>query len=317
MAPRRSQLGPWLLGRRVVVRHRRPDGTVTDALGDLVDWRGGALTVATRQGDVRVEVEAVIAGKQVPEQALATAADAGILQLHRMSTLSWRPLEQEWLGGWLLRAGAGFTGRANSVLPLGASELDLPDAITAVATWYAARRIAPRFQLLPISGELDEFLDARGWPVGNGAFVLVADIAAVSVSPSPDLPTVTIEPEPSPEWLATYHYRGTAVPPSGVAVLRNHDHVGFASVRLDGSLVAVARGAVDDRWLGVAAVEVAPSARRRGLGRHVMAGLLSWAADEGARYVQLQVDVHNEPAQAMYAAMGFTEHHRYHYRSPA
>ena len=31
----------------------------------------------------------------------------------------WPPLERGELGGWMLRAAGGFTGRANSVLPLG------------------------------------------------------------------------------------------------------------------------------------------------------------------------------------------------------
>ena len=42
--------------------------------------------------------------------------------------------------------------------------------------------------------------------------------------------------------------------------------LGFASVRAaDGSVLAIARGSLDEGWLGVTAVEVEPSARRRGL----------------------------------------------------
>ena len=52
--------------------------------------------------------------------------------LQRLSALSWRPLETARLGGWRLRAGAGFTGRANSVLPLGDPGLPLDEAIAHV-----------------------------------------------------------------------------------------------------------------------------------------------------------------------------------------
>jgi ribosomal protein S18 acetylase RimI-like enzyme len=54
--------------------------------------------------------------------------------------------------------------------------------------------------------------------------------------------------------------------------------------------------------------------RRRGLATAVMAALGSWGRQRGARSCLLQVVETNEPALALYARMGFTEHHRYHYR---
>ena len=42
-----------------------------------------------------------------------------MLELERVAAAHWRGTEQEWLGEWLLRAADGFTGRANSALPLG------------------------------------------------------------------------------------------------------------------------------------------------------------------------------------------------------
>ncbi len=42
-----------------------------------------------------------------------------IIDLERVAAGHWRGTEEEWLGGWLLRAAEGFTGRANSALPLG------------------------------------------------------------------------------------------------------------------------------------------------------------------------------------------------------
>ena len=39
--------------------------------------------------------------------------------LERAAARHWQAPETERLGEWLLRAAAGFTGRANSALPLG------------------------------------------------------------------------------------------------------------------------------------------------------------------------------------------------------
>jgi len=68
---------------------------------------------------------------------------------------------------------------------------------------------------------------------------------------------------------------------------------------------------VDDDWLGLSLIEVAPQAQRRGLARHVMAGLAGWAAGHGARRAYLQVEADNDAALALYATLGFTTHHRY------
>jgi ribosomal protein S18 acetylase RimI-like enzyme len=76
----------------------------------------------------------------------------------------------------------------------------------------------------------------------------------------------------------------------------------------------VARGVLVDHWLVVTAVTVAERARRRGLGTAVMAALADWARGRGGRTCVLQVAAGNAAALALYARLGFTEHHRYHYR---
>ncbi|MFN2559955.1 MAG: GNAT family N-acetyltransferase, partial [Jatrophihabitans sp.] len=75
------------------------------------------------------------------------------------------------------------------------------------------------------------------------------------------------------------------------------------------------RGAVDDGWLGIMAVEVAPDYRRRGLAGVLMAGLWNWGAtahDASRSYLSVLAD--NVPAVALYEAVGYWVHHEYHYR---
>ncbi len=66
-----------------------------------------------------------------------------IIDLERMAAAHWRGTEEEWLGDWLLRAAEGFTGRANSALPLGDPGLPLDEALAAVTQWYRARGLPP------------------------------------------------------------------------------------------------------------------------------------------------------------------------------
>ncbi|HJY74052.1 MAG TPA: hypothetical protein VJ347_19940, partial [Streptosporangiaceae bacterium] len=71
-----------------------------------------------------------------------------IQDLERAAALHWQAPETERLGDWLLRAGEGFTGRANSALPLGDPGVPLPEAVAAVEGWYRRRDLRPMIVLL-------------------------------------------------------------------------------------------------------------------------------------------------------------------------
>ena len=77
--------------------------------------------------------------------------------------------------------------------------------------------------------------------------------------------------------------------------------------------VASGVAAYADDWVGFRSIEVDPARRREGLGRAVMAALLEWGAEQGAATAYLQVLADNESALALYAGLGFREHHRYRY----
>jgi N-acetylglutamate synthase len=99
------------------------------------------------------------------------------------------------------------------------------------------------------------------------------------------------------------------------ALTTNHPQVVFASIREGDRCVAVARVAVDGRWAGLFCVEVAPDARRRGLGQLVSLAPLRWAVAQGARRAYLQTSADNGAAVALCAGLGFTVHHDYVYRT--
>jgi GNAT superfamily N-acetyltransferase len=237
-----------------------------------------------------------------------------VTQLERLAARSWRGLEEEPLGEWLLRAGCGFTGRANSVLVLGSPGMELADAVATATRWYADRGLAPRAQVpIPGAEAADAALAAAGWTRDEDVLVLTA---ALDGWTPPALP-VDLAATPDEAWLSGYRYRGTPLPPVAADILVNAEDPVFASVRLDPApapLAAVARGVVVDGWLCVTAVTVDERYRRRGVATAVMAGLGEWARAAGAHSCVLQVASSNAPALALYERLGFTEHHRYHYR---
>ena len=144
---------------------------------------------------------------------------------------------------------------------------------------------------------------------------------SAGAAPAPRTPAshagapVSLADAPDDDWLAAYHYRGGPLPDFARQLLVRHDTVSFASVRLDGRTVAIARGSVDEGWLGITSVEVAPDYRRQGLATALVARLAGWALGHGARQSYLQVDEGNEAALAFYDRLGFIPHHRYHYRA--
>ena len=264
-----------------------------------------------------------------------------IPDLEQRAALGWRAPEEEWLGDWLLRAADGFTGRANSALATGHPGCPLDQAARAVQDWYQARRLpamiaiphpAGRPQAIPLDG----FLAGLGWGVrvrtatvmtaqagqvtGAARTVLSGRGAAGLAGGSPAAPAemplgVEMNPEPSEEWLALYHYGGQpGLPPIARQVLISAPWQAFASIRDGGQMIAIGRVAVAADWAGLTAIEVAPGYRRRGLATVVTAALAAQAAAHGAEHVYLQVEDDNEAARLLYRGIGFAAHHDYHYR---
>ncbi|MDX6287351.1 MAG: N-acetylglutamate synthase [Frankiales bacterium] len=310
-------LGPNDVGSRITVRVRvgpADQPIYIDAVGELMAYDDTGIVVRRRGGrQLSVAHADVLAGHVVPPRsdAAGRVSDADV---EAIAARGWRGRETRPIGGWLLRAAGGWTGRANSVLALGDPDVPLDEALARVIEWYAERDLAARFQLpLPLRAELDEALAARGWTAYNPTLFLTSDLGPVRRA-LPPAEGVQFATTPSDEWLAAYHYRGGSLPAIARDVMVDADQPGFASIVDDGAVVAIGRAVVDERWCGFTALEVVESHRRRGLARLVLRGLLDWATGLGARHIYLQVAEDNVAAIELYRQLGFSVHHRYHYR---
>lgn len=284
----------------------------TEVVGTLVAASADTLSVRRRDGSVvEVAVDDVRAGRVVPPGPARTIS-ADDLQV--VMAAGWRAPETCQLGSWVLRAGGGFTGRANSALVTAAAVDDLPALLTQVEEWYAERELPPRLQVVA-GGEppgLLEELNRRGWHRSPLTHVMTAEAAHV-VRGRPDDAVVQLDAAPDEPWLSLYRSGEGGLPESAVQVLTNHPDVVFASIRDAEKCVAVARASVDGRWAGLFAVEVDPAARRQGLGSAVSVAAIRWAVRHGARRVYLQVRSDNDVAVRMYERLGFAHHHDYVY----
>ncbi|MEU6995189.1 GNAT family N-acetyltransferase [Streptomyces sp. NPDC046465] len=316
------RITPADVGKRVSVRRLSdalaPGEKFTDTVGVLASWNDGVMLITRRNGEsVRIPESSLVAGKVVPAApARRRGPAASYEELARVSARAWQPVESERLGEWELRAAAGFTRRANSVLPLGDPGRPLDEALSSVREWYAARGLPPYVQTATGAEGTQELLCAglaeRGWAREVSAELHIGGLAALG-DLAADVDRVELSRSPDDGWLRRYQRFG--VPgPHVFKVLASGPSVWFASVPGSGDApAAIGRCVVDGRWAGFMAVEVDPAHRRQGLATAVMAALSRQALAEGASAAWLQVEADNDGARSLYGGMGFTAHHAYHH----
>jgi N-acetylglutamate synthase len=333
------------VGRRVVLRHLLPDGRATDVLGELLAWDdpGGYARVATKTGEVAVPLGDILMGRPVPPappprpsrrpgrpsppSRPAERRPLSVTELHDVMADGWQSLERADYGGWRLRAAEGFTGRSNSVLPLGPPPAPLADAVDHAERWYAERSLPGRFCVPwalghgpgdPAYGDdpLEAELVRRDYTLDTPTFVLTAPLDREPPAADEHPWRIELSAEPDEGFLALYRYRGQDLPPIAKRILTSAPSQTFVSIRRADTArtVAVGRAASARGWTGISAVEVASDHRRQGLGHLVMTTLHDWGRDHGDHSAYLQVARSNTAARALYAELGYTAHSGYHYR---
>ena len=227
---------------------------------------------------------------------------------------AWPALREVLLDDWVLRFSAGLTRRANSANPLRPlSHVDL----RASEGLYRRSGLPTIFRVLSvIDPSVDERLADAGYTGEGESCVLYAPIEDVTAGRDAD---VKLLEHPTPEWFAA------------MATLQNHSSeqaaiyrrivgqlavpAAFAALSDEGGTVAVAYGALHNGLLCYESVITDGRRRRQGWGRRIVCALAAWASDQGAVGACLEVEAHNAPALALYAAIGLKrELYRYHYR---
>ncbi|WGW10566.1 GNAT family N-acetyltransferase [Saxibacter everestensis] len=343
----------WKAGTRVVVRYSLTSGGLSDALGTVTANSAEALTVHTRSGDISVPHTSIVLGHEVPpapERRGAAHRALGPSGLQRIFAATWRPRESAWLHadnvrqelagaegeadesgetrerGWLLRAAGGYTSRANSALALDDPGMPPGPTIEAVSRWYSERSLTPAVCVFAVQGEVhpaEAALDEAGWQSAKPTVAMTAasiEVAGGAIRPadlqSPDWACV-LSDEPSDDFYAGLGHptaEGRPTPLHELLTCAPQQMFLTVSSVANGQPAGIARLAISQRWAVLSDVNVNPVIRRGGVGTLMVRLLAAHAYQQGFRSLALQVEEQNEAALRAYQNLGFTEHHRYHYR---
>jgi GNAT superfamily N-acetyltransferase len=234
-----------------------------------------------------------------------------------LSGNAWPGLQTVMDDGWLIRFAAGYTRRANAVLPLYPGTRECPAKIERCERWFAGQGLPAVFKMTPAARpeELERLLAERGYAYRAPTSLQTLELGSV---PGPLPPGLTVEREATEGWLDEYcRFNGVAERDRPVlrrilaAIVPEHFLVTLA---VDGRAVACGMIVVERGWCGLFDVVVDPERRGRGHGHQLIRALLALGRQRGAERAYLQVMAENGPALQLYAKHGFREAYLYWYR---
>ena len=244
-------------------------------------------------------------------------APADVRRLEELTLNAWPGLKRVVRDGWVASLARGFTGRANSVVPLDEGAQDPEDKVHFFESVYAAHGLPATFKLTTPCrpAGLDTLLAARGYREIRRASVQVCDVLQDGV----DGDAIQGRSEPWTAWMDLV-VATRALPPGDastlLAILAAIALPCRFVVSLDANGVAACGlGVLEDEWVGLYDITTREDARRQGHAARVVRSIMSWARDNGASAAYLQVMIDNAPAQALYAKLGFREVYQYAYRT--
>jgi ribosomal protein S18 acetylase RimI-like enzyme len=243
-----------------------------------------------------------------------------IREIEEAAARAWPAEERFEREGWLLRASAGVTRRANSVLPVGGDpNASLPQLVREVEAWYCQRGLPVRFQMTPAAQPtgLDDFLAAKGYLITDRTQVQTAPLAPLSSLPSLSV-AVDLSPTRSDLWEEVFAGAEELSPRAfrhrRRLLSRIPEPRAFAIASIRHEPVAVGLCAAEGDWTGLFGLATLPEWRRQRAGTAIVKALAEWSEAHGAREMYLQVREDNEEAQHLYRRLGFELAYHYHYR---
>ena len=223
---------------------------------------------------------------------------------------------------------------------VGTSTIPIPEKIAFCENAYRHHGTPANFKINPlIDPSFDAMLEDRGYAVKHVTEVMTADLAHINIMEptveeyefenrlgmpscmrySDDL-AVLIQPQITDEWIdGVFHLNGTCEPllrrivPSMFKAIPKKIIV--CSVEIDGRMVASGLGICDREYIGVYAIYVSPSCRRRHYARAICSTLLREGSRQGASKAYLQVVKGNKPAKDLYYDLGYGDYYTYWFRS--
>ncbi len=240
--------------------------------------------------------------------------------IEELGANAWPAPVQQQLEGWRLRAGFGASRRDNSVMAVGPAPR-IEGWQQEVIDFYRRWELPVRYHITAASPpDLDSMLAAMGYTKEGETLVQGAscrDALAGAGNASPC--EMVLYNKLEPEWLEAFMEIEDHPPAKRRGYVEIMSRIGprclFALARVDGEPVSVGTAVLERGWAGLFNVAVAPGHRRGGIGTQTMRALTSWASENGAANLYLQVLGTNEPALNLYEKLCFNTLYTYHYRT--
>ena len=266
---------------------------------------------------------------------------AYVNMIEEISLNAWPSHKMELYDGWLIRFSHNYTYRTNSVHQVGASRLPIQEKVEYCEEIYKNFHTPVIFKISPlIDPSFDTFLEERGYEVRHITENMVMDYEnfhpyeQVSVEyeyygrnsglPSfivyPDNVIVQLRDRISDDWInAIFRLNGTNNPtlrrivPSMYHAIPKETIAAY--IEIDGRIVATGLGIRDRDHVGIYAIYVDPSCRRKHYARSICTAILTEARKKGAKHAYLQVVKGNASARSLYESLGFEYLYTYWFRS--
>ena len=224
---------------------------------------------------------------------------------------AWPTATTVFLDGWVVRLDGGHVYWNNSASPLHPRSMPQHELITRVENLFRVQDLAPVFRLSPLAPpDLDAALDKRGWDLHEPSVVM----RAAQIAGDAEHASIRNADSADPAWIAgamTAYGHGAEGIAALTRLLANLAlPAAFITVVEDGRAIGWAMGVAERGHIGLHDVVVDPAARRRGIGRRLVAGLLAYGRAQGASAAYLQIREDDAVARQLYAPFGFEEVYR-------
>lgn len=211
-------------------------------------------------------------------------------------------------GSWCIREGQGGGQRVSAATLDGPFE---PCNINTAEDEMRGLGQRPLFMIRPGEDALDEALSQRGYDVVDPVVLYTAKVADLTE----ELPVTAAMPSWPPLAIQRELWQAAGIGAARIAVMERAPAPKTALLGRGGDApTGTGFVAMHGDIAMVHALEVAPDARRGGIGRRLMQAAANWASDMGAVWLALAVTRANDPANALYRALGMNPSATYHYR---
>lgn len=265
---------------------------------------------------------------------------AYIKLIEEISLNAWPSHKMELYDGWLIRFSHNYTHRTNSVTQVGASLIPVEEKIAYCEKIYENYHTPAIFKISPLyDPSFDGLLAERGYEIQHTTEVMTMDFKDYHPFPSVSaeyeyygrnsgLPSFIVYPQDvivqlrdriTDEWIhSLFCLNGTTNPtlrrivPSMFKAIPKETIV--AGIEIDGRMVASGLGIMDRGHVGLYAIYVDASCRRKKFAQSICSAILSEARKKGADHAYLQVVKGNVPAKKLYSSLGFQDLYTYWFR---